>query len=268
MLRRLKHSRHTYYGYRECFGPFRGIRCYLASHRWPLLTSETAGIKIPNSDTLLYLRLGTSDIDVFNGIYKNDEYGWDFTNPPRVIIDAGAYTGLSTSFFAMKYPNAKIIAIEPDESNFELLAMNTAAFSNVTIVRAALWAESGSVYLTDPGLGAWGIRLQAEHEATHSRQSTPSLTIEELARRYSLDRIDLLKIDIEGSEKEVFASSSPWIDRVEAICLELHDRFKSGCSREFFKAIDDFPIELWHSEDVLVLREGSRLGSLVMPASK
>ena len=270
-MRRLKSFYHGYTTYTTCFGMVGGS-AFLAERK---IRRGSHGRKIqiavPGSRARLFLRLGTTDIYVFNSIYREGQYGWDFPVTPRVIVDAGAYTGLSTAFFAMRYPDARIIAIEPDEQNFELLLQNTASFSNVRAIRAALWSESGSVSLVDPGVGSWGFRLNVSVDssgaaertlAEPSAKSIRAITVADVLREYRLERIDLLKVDIEGSEKEVFVSSDPWIGYVDAICLELHDRFKAGCSRAFFKAVDDFPIELRRGEDVLVLRERSPLTPL------
>jgi FkbM family methyltransferase len=239
----------------------------------PWADERVVDITAPDSSMRLRLRLGSTDIYVYNSIYHKQEYGWDFTEPPKVIVDAGAYTGLSTAFFAMRYPDAQIIAIEPDPENYDLLIRNTAGFGNVRTIRAALWGESGSVNLTDPGSGSWGLRLAANdcNNPASPIQNNPAspiqaITVNDIMQEHHIDRIDLLKLDIEGSEKEVFANSVSWIENVEAICIELHDRFKVGCSRAFFKAVDEFPIELWHSEDILVLRERSRLGALIAPS--
>jgi FkbM family methyltransferase len=229
---------------------------------------------VPGFPVRLFVRLATTDVYVFNSIYREGQYDWDFPVAPRVIVDAGAYTGLSSAFFAMRYPDALIIAIEPDEQNFELLLHNTASFSNVHAIRAALWSESGSVCLMDPGVGSWGFRLNGSADssgpvaATPSAKSIRAITVTDVLREYELERIDLLKLDIEGSEKEVFVNSDPWIGYVDAICLELHDRFKAGCSRAFFKAVDDFPIELRRGEDVLVVREQSPMIPLVHAAAR
>lgn len=188
---------------------------------------------------------------MFVHICRWGEYVWEFAGSPRVIVDAGAYTGLSTAYFAMWYPAAKIIAIEPDEANFQL-QRNTAAFANVQAVGVALWVESGSVALADPGYGPWG--LQVDGPAGTSTQ-VPAITMDEVLRDYQLDTVDLLKVDIEGSEKELFDAAGSWIGRVDAICLELHDRFKPGCSRAFYRAVEDFGTEFRLGEDVLVLRE-------------
>jgi hypothetical protein len=83
---------------------------------------------------------------------------------------------------------------------------------------------------------------------------------------FNLDRIDLLKIDVEGSEKEIFADSKSWISAVDAICVEFHDRFKPGCCRSFFGAVEEFPIELWSAKDVaMVARTDSRLVPITPP---
>jgi FkbM family methyltransferase len=262
----------TVSAYVMCFGLPRGLYYFSVSRLWPRSTGRKVSIAAPGHPIRLFVRLGTTDVAVFKDIYRRREYGWEFASPPRVIVDAGAYTGLSTAFFAMRYPDAQIIAIEPDELNFGLLLLNTAGFANVRAVHAGLWTESGMITLTDPGWGAWGLRVKESHNedrdinlpsALKAGTSIRAVTIPELMREYDLERIDLLKLDIEGSEKEIFSDAGPWISSVEAICLELHDRFKAGCSRAFFKAVEDFPIELRRGEDVLVVRERSRLSPVL-----
>jgi FkbM family methyltransferase len=263
-VRRLRRAFYISSIYGVCFGRFRGLVFFARAFCMPWASERLVDITAPDSSMRLRLRLGSTDIYVFNSIYHKQEYGWDFTEPPEVIVDAGAYTGLSTAFFAMRYPDAQIIAIEPDPGNYDLLIKNTAGFGNVRTIRAALWGESGSVNLTDPGAGSWGLRLAA-NVCNNPASPIQAITVNDIMQEYHIDRIDLLKLDIEGSEKEVFANSDSWIENIEAICIELHDRFKVGCSRAFFKAVDEFPIELWHSEDILVLRERSRLGALIAP---
>jgi FkbM family methyltransferase len=146
-----------------------------------------------------------------------------------------------------------------------LLVANTANFANVYTVRAALWTETCSVLLFNPGTGEWAFRLaeaadvarQAGHPNVldYSAVSVPAVTLSDIIRDYALANIGLLKLDIEGSEKELFEHADAWIANVDAICLELHDRFKPGCSRAFYKAIDEFPTEIRRGEDVLVIRD-------------
>jgi FkbM family methyltransferase len=252
-----------------CFGAARGASLFTVNQLRAKSRGRRINVAVPGSDASVALRLGTSDIRVFHEIFGLQEYSWKFTCPPRVIVDAGGYTGLSAAFFATRYPEAKIIAIEPDEQNFEMLALNTAQFKNVHPVHAALWMESGSIRLSDPGEGSWAFRVEdTAAESTASAQvdesarpeGVRSVTVNEIITEFNLEKVDLLKIDVEGSEKEIFSDSKSWISAVDAICIELHDRFKAGCSRSFFGAVEEFPIELRRGENVaLVARTDSRL---------
>jgi FkbM family methyltransferase len=259
--------------YLICFGATRGVVLFFLT-RVPASRLRQTTVVPPGSAEPVLLRHQSSDVQVYNDIYVRQEYGWELPVTPKVIVDAGAYTGLSTAFFASRFPDAKIIAIEPDEDNFELLAQNTSHFANVHIIRAALWYESGSVSLMDPGDGAWGLRLLESDvnagEATSAvrSDSVRAITIADVIRDYDLEKIDLLKVDVEGSEKEIFAAANSWISYVDAICIELHDRFKTGCSRSFYKAVEDFPVEVRRGEDVLVIRERSSRGSPVDSVSR
>jgi hypothetical protein len=75
--------------------------------------------------------------------------------------------------------------------------------------------------------------------------------------KYRLDRVNLFKIDIEGAEYEVFSDpeSSEWIASVDAIAIELHDRFRPGCSRAFFSRVGELTIEKTMGTNTFVARE-------------
>jgi len=74
---------------------------------------------------------------------------------------------------------------------------------------------------------------------------------------YRLDKIDILKIDIEGAEKEVFADTSSWIEKVDAIIVELHEHMKSGCVRSFYNGSNGFEHEWRKGENVYLSRGAS-----------
>ena len=114
------------------------------------------------------------------------------------MIDAGAHVGFVSVLFANRYPNCKIIAIEPEASNFELLCLNTERYTNVTALNAALWFKQAALDIVNPEDDNWSYRVAAGGDGEVS-----SVTLGELIKRHSLSKIDLLKIDIEGAEKEV-----------------------------------------------------------------
>jgi len=248
--------------YIGCFGLVRGPLLFLASAALPFARGRLCRAAVPGSSTRVLLRLGSSDISVFNGIFRWQEYGWDLERTPRTVVDGGAYIGLSAIYFTMRYPGVRVIAVEASEENFDLLVRNTSAFPNIEPVHAALWPRPGSLMLTDPGTGLWGLQVtdaDAPQSAprrgvSDSPDSVRALTVPEIIRDHQLEKIDLLKVDIEGSEKELFDAPAPWLGQVDAICIELHDWFKAGCSRSFFAAVEDFSVEAWRGENVLVAR--------------
>jgi FkbM family methyltransferase len=261
--------------YVAVFGHVRGNLIYVKNMLFPYAASKvlpkTANkmakrrvtVMLPGGNIPLTMRAGTTDVRVFYEIFVNGEYEWGFQGAPQVIVDAGGYTGFSAAFFANKYPDATVITIEPDEENFALLKINTSRFPNVRAVQAAVWPSDSMLSLVDPGAGAWGLQVTSMDNAAPAEDKViPAITIDKIIKEYDLDRIDLLKIDVEGSETEIFAAADSWISSVDTICIELHDKFKIGCSRSFFNAVKDFPIELRRNEDVLVARAGSRLAPL------
>ena len=207
------------------------------------------------------IRLGGSDLRTFLHVIASDGYAFPFSldREPTVVVDAGANTGLSALWFATKYPKAIVLSIEPSPDNFELLVENTRHLPNVVPICAALWSETGTVSLLDPGQGPWAYRVaESKSDARQLEVSETdvisAIDVPTLMATYGVDHIDILKIDIEGSEREVFEDAAGWIDRVHAIVIELHDRIKPGCSRSFFAATPQFTREAVRDEDVFVAR--------------
>ena len=202
------------------------------------------------------LRLKTSDAAAFWQVFLETEYALPLARKPRTILDAGANVGFASAYFANLYPDARILALEPEESNFKLLRRNVAPYPNVVPIQAALWSYNGTLDLLDPGVGHWGFRA---HEGTDSSTSlsmgkVQARTVDDVMAEYACDSIDLLKIDIEGGEREVFADASKWIDKVGVLVAELHERYQVGCTRNFYLATRDFDVEERRGENVFMLR--------------
>jgi FkbM family methyltransferase len=190
----------------------------------------------------LWLRPGSTDIGTLRDIFIGREYDLRIGGDVRTMVDAGANVGLSTVFFAQRFPNARIVAVEPEAANFRLLEMNTRAYPNVTAVHAALWNSAGEISLIDPGRGDHGFTTSALDAPQAAREKIPAIEFNELMRRFEFTTVDLFKCDIEGAEKEVFESSEAWIGRVQTVIAELHDRFKPGCYAAFMHATRDMPV--------------------------
>jgi FkbM family methyltransferase len=220
-----------------------------------LVEVSPPGIKHP-----VFLRLKTTDIELYGKMFADREYAFEAIKQPKVIVDANI--GLATIFFANAFPEATIIAIEPEATNFALLKKNTAAYPKVVPVQAALWCDNTMINLTHPASNPewdkWAFRTQRDEDRNKNKlfHQIQGMTVDRIMRDHGLDFIDVLKVDIEGAEKDVFADASNWIDKVGAVTIELHENWDMECNRNFFKATNSFQIAWKQGENVFVAREG------------
>jgi len=208
------------------------------------------------------LRLPSSDVPTYEQVFINQEYDFLVETQPEVIVDAGANIGLASIYFANKYPSARIIAIEPEHSNFEILKENIAHYTNIVPIQAALWNKNEEINLVDPGLGKWGFMTEMKNSLESLQGNTchtvAAMTIDKIMKDFNIEKIDILKIDIEGAEKEVFNDTSSWIEKVDSLIVELHERMKAGCNRSFYCGSNGFDIE-WHKGENVYLSRGNCL---------
>jgi FkbM family methyltransferase len=226
-----------------------GLRGVFLNARALLMPKHNlTSVRVPGLKHPIYLRLRTSDIPSFTQVILGAQYDCDLPRSPNVIVDAGANIGLASVFFANKYPRAKLISVEPVGENLSLLRKNMAGYENSSIVGAAIWSHDGSVGVTNESNDAWGFQtIEGSLEP-----NIPAMTMSTLMELCGIDYIDLLKIDVEGAEKEIFDNASEWIGRVGAIAIELHDQLQNGCSRNFYMATADFKHE-WHRGETTFL---------------
>jgi len=214
---------------------------------------EIAGIRHP-----VYLRLRSSDVWLCQQILIDAQYDSGLSLRPRVIVDGGANIGLASIFYANKYPEARIIAVEPEQSNFEMLQKNVSSYPNIRPVRAALWNKNQDLYssATLPGHHAYQVREQQVSKHDTTCNSVRGLSLQGLMADFGIQHIDLLKVDIEGSEKEVFHDSASWIGNVGVIAIEIHDWMRSGCGESVYAATSDFELKWKHGETTYFARTG------------
>jgi FkbM family methyltransferase len=151
-----------------------------------------------------------------------------------LILDAGANIGASAVFFAMHFPRAHIVALEPALDNFELLRANTSGL-DIDARCAAIGAREGETSLVDPGEGEWGYRTLAGAPGPRVPLHAASRLVDDELRGGCTPYI--AKIDIEGGEQELFAADTGWADAFPLLIIELHDWLlpRSGSSRNFLR---------------------------------
>lgn len=223
--------------------------------RMPILLE----MKRPDVRHPFYLRVPSTDVWVFEQIFIQQEYDFEVARTPGTIIDAGANIGLVSIFLANRFPGARIVAIEPEESNFEVLQKNVLPYGNITALHAALWHENRKISLVDPSLGHWGFMTQDSGDGEESfgevMHPVQGLTLDRIMKDLGIDHIDILKLDIEGAEREVFKDPSPWLEKVDALIVELHERLKPGCNRSFYNSTVGFDQEWLQGENVYLARD-------------
>ena len=215
--------------FRKKYGLFKAIKIHFTIKYGIKGSLKLPGIKYP-----FFYRPNTLDSYTIREIFCKDEYDFDLQIQPRFIIDGGANIGLTSLFFANKYKDTKILAIEPEENNYKLLERNTSVYKNITILKAAIWKKTTNVKVKDRGFGIRGFVVEeVEKEIPGSFRST---SISQLLPANK--KIDLLKLDVEGSEKYIFEDNyEEWLPNVKYLIIELHDRMIKGCSQSVFRAI-------------------------------
>ena len=169
------------------------------------------------------LRPGTTDCCVFREIFIEGEYDCLLRNAlgeVKTVLDLGANIGLFTRYARQHFPDARIVAVEPEEGNARMLAENLGLSGpdlRVTALQACAAGMSRCVSVVST-TGEWGYQMVDGAGAQVAAMRVPEI----LAGAGISGDVDLLKCDVEGAEKEIFANCADWIGRIRNIMVEIH----------------------------------------------
>lgn len=185
------------------------------------LTSRDYVCRLRNGG-IFEVRGGTDDRHVLFEVFVRQIYATALP-PTAVVVDVGANIGAFTISAALA--GARVLSFEPFPSNFAVLQRNVARSG----VRAELFpmavssqAESRELFLPDndeyvgrfslhPGRGARTIRVECT-------------SLDDIVRKNALPRIDLLKLDCQGSEYEIlFGAGTDTLGRIRSIIVECEE---------------------------------------------
>jgi FkbM family methyltransferase len=160
-------------------------------------------------------------IHSLNEIFLEEIYKQQLHKDP-FIIDCGANIGLSVIYMKRQFPNAKIIAFEPDNVNFELLQRNIAAFEYIDIElrKEAIWFESTTLKFSNTG----SLMSRIEEKPTDHTIEVKAFRLKDLMDQ----QIDFLKIDIEGAEYSVLIDIENNLHWVQNMFIEYHGTFQQN----------------------------------------
>ena len=218
--------------------------------KWFLGRSRFLGLSPPpwrrqllyDRSTRRWLRLTIRDADDWiqlEHIFLNEEFRLDKTGRMQriadlyrsicargevpLILDLGANIGLASCYFGWVYPNARIIAVEPEPDNCRVAALNLP--QKASLVMAGIASQPGNAQLIDMGRHC-AFRVEKD---TGDGGEVKLVTIGDLlAAEEDGHTPFLIKIDIEGFEQDLFSSNTDWIDQFPVLLIELHDWMLPG----------------------------------------
>ncbi len=184
-------------------------------------------------------QLPSVQVDKFNVYYDNKEellllkkeifsqhcYYFETNTARPFIIDAGAHIGLATLYFKKQYPLSRIVTIEPEPQNFMILGRNIweNKLSNITTVQAALATESGKTTLHVDQKKSWRSTTSQLQDAWNGELPSEPITVNAITLSSLLtEPVDLLKLDIEGSELAVLQEADAQLGLVDQLFIEFH----------------------------------------------
>jgi len=148
---------------------------------------------------------GRTFISAYNEIIRKGEYRFSTTNPKPNIIDGSASTGLSILYFKKLYPDANILAVEPNPELFGLLAQNhkTYNWEDVKLVQARLGTTTSSCEKT-----------------TTTLTKTPTLRLHDLLEE--TDSIDFLRLDLADIEESTLDDCEELLKKVKYMTVRYY----------------------------------------------
>jgi FkbM family methyltransferase len=209
-------------------------------------------VRVPQWPHPVYVRGGSSsDTLVLYEIVVTNEYDLVADlGSPRFVIDGGANIGLFSLYFLNRYPTARIVAVEPDSETAEVCRKNLAGYKDrATVVQGAIWSRAGSLCLEKTG-EEWTTSVRAPGAGESG--STEAFTMASLIARGGGAGVDLLKLDVEGGEREIFGpNAQEWLPSIANIVIELHG---PECEERFFGALKPYEYDKTHRDSVYVCR--------------
>ena len=184
-------------------------------------SAELVILDLPQLDHPLAIRAGTSDAEEVTYTVIRKAYG--AIRPPKpvtFVVDAGANIGDSTAWYLSTYPQARVVALEPDDENFGMLARNCAPYGDrAVLLKAGLWPRDASLRVS----GGAKTALTVSEVPPETAGACPARSLISILKETGAEQIDVLKCDIEGAETRLFSEGpDEWLARTRSVYIELH----------------------------------------------
>jgi FkbM family methyltransferase len=155
---------------------------------------------------------------IHRSYFIKERYRFRSEREAPLVIDCGAHIGVSVHYWKFLFPDARVIAFEPDPDNFGALTANCSGLSDVVLHNAAVWSCSGMLRFVARGSVGGHLSVLTGHCLTKAEIEVPALRL----RDFLAEPVDLLKLDIEGAEIDVLIDSIECLPNVKNIFVEYH----------------------------------------------
>jgi FkbM family methyltransferase len=189
--------------------------------------------------TPIFLRKKYADNYTFKQVFLEDQYNFHIPFTPSTIIDGGANIGLASVYFANRFPNASIVAVEPSQENFKIVEKNIAGLATVKAKLGGIWNDNKHLAIVNAKDN--DNAFMVEEVDPNTPGCIPAYSITSIVKEMNWSTIDLLKLDIEGSEKEVFEKNyETWLPNTKMLIIEVHDHMRKGAAKSVFAATNKY----------------------------
>ena len=214
--------------------------------RVPGLRDAAVPLRMSFAGRRLRLYLATAgDLSVFNEVFVDDGYGEPRLDAPATILDLGANIGLATLSFAARYPDARIYCLEPDPRAFAALQRNIADLPNATAHQMAAAGADGPITFNLAPLTFGSAIATGDGDGDGQSVTVEGRTLDGLLDTFGIDRLALLKLDIEGAEDQVLRAATS-LERIEALVGEIHVGLMGTTVEGTVALLDGFEVQVEH----------------------
>jgi FkbM family methyltransferase len=170
-----------------------------------------------------------ADAFIHGEVFEHEYYRLPLRRSPATILDLGANIGLSAVYFSRLYPDAQMACVEPVPANLRLLKRNLELNDiQASIFPAAVHSQDGDLEVELDAMDYGHRVVIGLKNSSKPSLNVAAMTVPTICRQLGWKRIGLLKVDIEGHEKQLFAGDCDWLARVDAMCIEWHDELGKG----------------------------------------
>lgn len=192
-----------------------------SSSRVARALSHNYKVNVGGKTLSLQMRELSGDLFIFHEIFLNNVYTIpvEWQHDVKTIVDLGANIGLTTIYLTNLFPTAHFVCVEPNPETVSLLRHNLSFLNNnLTVIEGAISDHTGQGFL-NTSCAAYNAKLDS---SSGNGALVQLYTMQELMNQLDIESIDILKVDIEGAEKDLFCQNTQWLQRVKTVLIELH----------------------------------------------